>query len=76
MLVYHEEKRNKQNAVGVLLLSPIIGLAYSVSLPFIGITATLVLTVKKALDGIVGMIGFGWRPSEAYLSGKKKNKRK
>lgn len=76
MLVYQEEKRNKQNAVGALLLSPIIGLAYAVSLPFIGITTTLVLTAKRAHDGIVGIIGFGWRPSEAYLSGKKKNKRK
>jgi hypothetical protein len=73
MLAYYEEK-NTGKGIASLLLGPIIGLAYAVSLPIIAITATVVLISKRALDGVVGMVSFGWRPSEAYLSGKKKKK--
>lgn len=71
MLAYYEEKEIGKSIVS-LLLGPIIGLTYAVSLPIIAITATAVLISTRALDRVVGMVSFGWRPSEAYLSGKKK----
>ncbi len=54
--------------------APFIGLAYVAALPFVFMFAI----GTAALHGIVGMahrsISFGWRPMEAYLSGRKKRK--
>lgn len=60
----------------MLLVGPIIGLLYVVLLPFIGIATIAMILVRKIAGGLLGIIGrslsFGWRPKEAYLSGKKK----
>jgi hypothetical protein len=64
---------------GVALLStPIIGLIYVVLMPFLGMTAIATIVGARVLRGIADGIGksltFGWRPSNAYLSGKKRKK--
>lgn len=63
----------------MLLAGPIIGLLYVLCVPFIGIATIMVLTTRKAANGVLSLIGkslsFGWRPKEAYLSGKKKSKK-
>ncbi|HYA31204.1 MAG TPA: hypothetical protein VED67_00485 [Thermodesulfovibrionales bacterium] len=55
-----------------IVAAPFIGLAYVVSLPF----AFLYALGTAAIGGILGLAGrsasFGWRPTEAYLAGKKK----
>lgn len=77
MLAYYEEK-NTGKWISALLLGPIVGLIYVISLPFIAIATIVTLIGKKALGGILSLlrnlVSFGWRPSEAYLSGKKKKK--
>lgn len=65
--------------VGVMLLSgPFIGLLYAILMPFIGIATVATLAVRKVLGGLYNLaaksISFGWRPENAYLSGKKKKK--
>jgi len=65
---------------GIMLLAgPIIGLFYVISLPFIGIGTLATLAAGKVANGFLGLIGssmsFEWRPKEAYLSGKKKDKK-
>lgn len=63
----------------MLLAGPIIGLLYVISLPFIGIATFLGVLTGKVVNGMLSLIGkslsFGWRPKEAYLSGKKKSKK-
>lgn len=66
---------------GVMLLSgPIIGLIYVIFLPFIGIAVVATVAGRKIVEGMANLIGkslsFGWRPKNAYLSGKKKEKSK
>ena len=64
----------------MLLVGPVLGLLYVVLLPFIGITTISTLLIKRIVGGTVSVLGkslsFGWRPKEAYLAGKKKNKKK
>jgi hypothetical protein len=78
MVTYYEEK-NIGKGIVVLLSGPILGLLYVVCLPFIAIAAIVTLIVKKIFGGVLSLarnlVSFGWRPSEAYLSGKKKNKK-
>lgn len=61
--------------MGKVMAAPFIGLAYIVALP-IGFAYAL---GSAAINGILSLAGkeasFGWRPSEAYLSGKKKEKK-
>jgi len=56
-----------------------MGLVYFISLPFIAIATVAALLGKKVLTGTVGvarnLASFGWRPTEAYLGGKKKKRR-
>jgi hypothetical protein len=63
----------------MLIAGPVIGLLYVICLPFIGIATVAALATKKAVSGLVSVIGkslsFGWRPGEAYLAGKKKGKK-
>ncbi|MDI6728408.1 MAG: hypothetical protein QMD44_05715 [Thermodesulfovibrionales bacterium] len=77
MLAYYEEKGTGKG-IAALLLGPILGLVYVIALPFIAIATIVILIGKKALGGILSLmrnlVSFGWRPSEAYLSGKKKKK--
>ena len=62
--------------VGKVIAAPFIGLAYIIALPF-GFAYAIGLA---AVNGVLGFAGkeasFGWRPTEAYLSGKKKEKKK
>ncbi|HXY54791.1 MAG TPA: hypothetical protein VEM40_09005 [Nitrospirota bacterium] len=68
-------------SAGVMLLSgPLIGLLYAVLMPFVGIASLAVLAVggvlKGAYDLAVKSVSFGWRPINAYLSGRKKRNAK
>lgn len=63
-------------ATGIVALAPVLGLIYAVFLPFIGI-AMLVKVVLQKVASIVTAptqraASFNWRPSESYLTGKKK----
>jgi hypothetical protein len=62
----------------MLLIGPAAGLWYVILLPFIGITTVAMLAVRKAVGVMTDIVGkslsFGWRPKEAYLSGKKNKK--
>lgn len=64
----------------VLLAGPVIGLFYVIALPFMAVGTIVTLLGKKVLTGLSGLLGnlvsFGWRPSEAHLTGKKKGKKK
>ncbi len=62
---------------GVMLLSgPVIGLVYAILMPFLGLATVAALGVSTVLGGIyhaaAKSVSFGWRPKNAYLSGKKK----
>lgn len=64
---------------GVALLSmPIIGLIYVIAMPILGIAAIASITGGRLLGLVSGAVGktlsFGWRPRNAYLSGKKRKK--
>lgn len=62
-------------ALAVLLLAPLAGLAYALFLPFIGLAFVGSLILKALLgrttDGFLRTATFNWRPSEAYLAGKR-----
>ena len=66
----------KASSSAILVLGPILGLAYVVLMPIMGIVTALSLLVQKTLGGLFGLgkyvVSFGWRPSEAYLGGKNK----
>lgn len=67
--------------VAVMLLSgPIIGLLYAILMPVIGIGTVVVFAVRGILTGMYNLavktVSFGWRPRNAYLSGKKKKQEK
>jgi len=64
----------------MVLAGPVLGLAYVIALPFIAI-GTLVAVVGRKAGGwlialVSNLVSFGWRPSEAHLAGKKKEKGK
>ncbi len=63
-----------------LFVAPVAGLLYFVTLPLIATGTVLIIAVKKAFEGAASVVGslfsFGWRPSEAHLSGKKKGRKK
>ena len=75
MVAYNEEGNAAERAL-TLLMSPFIGLAYVVALPFISIATLAVLAARKCAEAVFdlvgGLVSFGWRPGEAYLGGKKK----
>lgn len=62
--------------LGKVIAAPFIGLAYVVALPFWFAYAL----VSAIVNGMISLVGkeavFGWRPTEAYLAGKKKMKNK
>ncbi len=70
-------RSNKPSAIATIkkiIAAPFIGLGYLVMLPF----AFVYAVGTAALNGVLGLAGrsatFGWRPTEAYLAGKKKRK--
>ena len=70
----------KLSPLTILLLGPIFGLVYAVFMPFIGIAMVAKVVGQKVFSGIARVVGnaisLGWRPSEAYLEGKKKKGKK
>ena len=64
----------------ILLAGPILGLAYAVFLPFIGIAMFVTVLSKKVFGGTLHTAqkgaSFSWKPSEAYLAGKKGSAKK
>ncbi|HWR58691.1 MAG TPA: hypothetical protein VN328_07375 [Thermodesulfovibrionales bacterium] len=66
--------RNTMKTAGKIAAAPFIGLLYLVSLPFAFAFALL----STAAGGVLNLVGkeaaFGWRPMEAYFTGKKKKK--
>lgn len=62
----------------ILLAGPVLGLAYAVFLPFIGIAVLMQVVATKlfgrVMDGVSRIAIFNWRPSEAYLAGKRRKK--
>ena len=67
-------------AAAIIVAGPVLGLMYAAFLPFIGIAMLIKLVGQKAGGGVMEMVhgnaSFGWRPSESYLSGKKKETKK
>jgi hypothetical protein len=78
MLTYREENRAVQE-MAALFLGPLVGLAYVVCMPFLTIVTIVALMGKKVLGGTLDVLRnlatFGWRPSEAYLSGRRRKKK-
>ena len=78
MLTSYEE-HGKGKGVAALLFGPFLGLAYFICLPFIAIGTIATLVGKNILGGMLSLtrnlVSFGWRPTEAYLAGKKKTKK-
>jgi len=74
-----DKKLNKTKGIAAVLLGPIAGLVYFICLPFIAIGTVVTLLGKKIMVGMINqtrnLVSFGWRPTEAYLEGKKKKKR-
>ncbi len=67
---------NTLKTIGKIVAAPFIGLAYAIALPFVFAYAV----GTAALSGVLSLAGrsvsFGWRPTEAYLAGKKKKEKK
>lgn len=64
--------------LAILAVAPILGLIYAVFLPFIGIAMFIKIGGSKLLGRALAPVtegaSFGWRPIEAYLTGKKAKK--
>ncbi|MEK7197655.1 MAG: hypothetical protein AAB151_08315 [Nitrospirota bacterium] len=62
----------------ILLAGPVLGLVYATFLPFIGIAVLLKVVMTKlfggVMEGVSKLAVFNWRPSEAYLAGKRHKK--
>jgi hypothetical protein len=67
--------RNTLKTVGQIAAAPFIGLAYIVALPFTFAYALASMVVNGVLNLVSKEAAFGWRPLEAYLSGRKKRKK-
>ncbi len=64
--------RHILKTMGKVAAAPFIGLAYVTALPFAFVTA-LGYAALKGLAAVAGRSAtFGWRPTEAYLAGRKK----
>ena len=78
MLTYLEDASMGKRAVA-LLLGPVVGLGYVIFLPFISVAAVIVMIGGKALSKVWNLVTtlayFEWKPSEAYLAGKKKKEK-
>ncbi|MGE5284422.1 MAG: hypothetical protein ACM3OG_05570 [Actinomycetota bacterium] len=75
--------RRVMKTIGRAAAVPFIGLLYVIALPFLFVY-TLAVEVRgiaaegmaTALDAVGASAVFGWRPSEAYLAGRKARKAK
>jgi hypothetical protein len=61
--------------VALIAVAPFIGLAYLVALPFAFVFALGNAAFKGVASLAGGTASFGWRPTEAYLSGKKESEK-
>ncbi|MEK6776826.1 MAG: hypothetical protein AABY87_08105 [bacterium] len=66
---------------GVMFLAgPVIGLLYFLFLPIVTIGMVVQLAAKKVWAVLASLVGnlayFEWRPTESYLAGDKKNRKK
>ena len=77
MTTYTEGTIEVRTSLWYLVSAPITGLVYVISLPVLAIVTVVTLVAGKVArslaDKVVNMVSFGWRPKEAYLSGKKKD---
>jgi hypothetical protein len=68
----------KTSSSAILFLGPILGVAYVMFMPIMGVVTILAFAVRKIFGKpfilVKNMVSFGWRPNEAYLSGKNKKK--
>jgi hypothetical protein len=64
----------------MIILGPVLGLAFVIALPFMAIGTIAVLLIGKVSGAVLNLaskvVYFEWRPTEAYLAGKRKNERK
>ena len=67
--------RNAFRNVGKIAFAPLIGLVYIVALPFTFVFALGVAVLNGASRALGVSTSFGWRPQEAYLTGKKEEKK-
>jgi hypothetical protein len=78
-MLTHSEHIGRGKAIAAVLLGPIAGLVYFICLPIISIGTIVTLLGRKVLAGMMNLtrnlVSFGWRPTEAYLEGKRKKKR-
>jgi len=65
-------RKNMLKTVGKIAAAPFIGIAYVVALPFAFLGAMGSAAAGTALNAFGKTAVFGWRPTEAYLTGKKK----
>ncbi len=69
----------RSRAAMLLVVGPLIGLLYAVLFPFISLGVVLSAAVRKASGNIISLlaknISFHWMPKNAYLAGKKKEKK-
>jgi len=63
-------------AIGLLLFAPLMGAAYAMFLPFIGIALVAQYATKKAVasvrgttEAVLDTMSPTWRPGEAYFTG-------
>jgi len=63
----------------ILLAGPLLGLVYAVFLPFIGFAVIMQVVATKLFGRVMDWVSriaiFNWRPSLAYLAGKKRVKK-
>lgn len=74
------QEGHREHVYGNLVMAPIVGLLYVIALPFIAIGTVAAVMVKRLAEGLYHVVGnlvsFGWRPLEANLSGKKKERKR
>jgi hypothetical protein len=69
---------HKMKRLATLIVAPLSGLVYVIALPFIAVVMVITLVAEKIIDTVVRIVirtvSYGWRPTESYLTGKKKKK--
>jgi hypothetical protein len=74
------QEGNREHVYVSLVMAPVLGLLYVIALPFIAIGTVAVVMGKRAAEGLYHVVGnlvsFGWRPMEAHLAGKKKERKR
>jgi hypothetical protein len=74
----YQEEQSAAKKVVTLLLGSCLDLVNMVLLPFRSVATIVAMIGRKVKGGLTSMgshlVSFGWRPLEAYLTGKKKRK--